>query len=112
MTTQDEIKIAYRGLLIIIVLGVLLLIMGTVITKCDKPANKEGWITYKRGLDNTIRTGIDGYYPSSTISMQDALPPSAPAFYLVPEYRLPYDWPRGFQTEYPVPHVEPLVSIN
>lgn len=108
MTTQDEIKKVYNGLFIIVALGVLFMVITSMVRSC-RGEGVEGWITYKRSPDNTIRTGIDGYYPSGSIS---GLPPSAPAFYLVPEYRLPYDWPRGFQTEYPVPHVEPLVSIN
>jgi hypothetical protein len=108
MTTQDEIKKVYHGLFIIVAIGVLFMLITSVVRSC-RGAGMEGWITYKRGPDNTIRTGIDGYYPSSVGSR---LPPSAPSFYLVPEYRLPYDWPRGFQTEYPVPHTEPLVSIN
>lgn len=108
MPVVDEIKTAYRGLFLIVTLGVLLLIISSVVRSC-RGEGVEGWITYKRGPDNTIRTGIDGYYPNGAMGN---LQPSAPAFYLVPEYRLPYDWPRGFQTEYPVPHVEPLVSIN
>jgi len=106
---SDDIKTIYRVLFVIVTLGVLLLVITSVVNSCRGESNKEGWITYKRGPDNTIRTGIDGYYPSGA---SGGYPPSAPAFYLVPEYRLPYDWPRGFQTEYPVPHVEPLVSIN
>ncbi len=106
MTTVDEIKKVYHGLFIIVALGVLFMIITSVVRSCQ---GIEGWITYKRGPDNSIRTGINGYYPSGT---SGGLPPSAPAFYLVPEYRLPYDWPRGFQTEYPVSHIEPLVSIN
>ena len=111
MTTTEEIKKVYHGLFIIVALGVLFMIITSIVRSC-RGEGIEGWITYKRGPDNTIRTGIDGYYPSSTSGMLGGLPPSAPAFYLVPEYRLPYDWPRGFQTEYPVPHMEPLVSIN
>ena len=89
------------------------MIITSVVHKCGSESNKEGWITYKRGLDNSIRTGIDGYYPSGSVNgLVNGLVPSAPAFYLVPEYRLPYDWPRGFQTNYPVPHVEPLVTTN
>ena len=107
MTTQDEIKKVYHGLFIIVTLGVLLMVITSVVRSCGGK-DIEGWITYKRGADNTIRTGIDGYYPSG----MNSLPQSAPAFYLVPEYRLPYDWPRGFQTNYPVPHVEPLVALN
>jgi hypothetical protein len=108
MTVADEIKIVYRWLFFVVVLGVLILVIGTIATGCKGESSKEGWLTYKRGMDNSIRTGIDGYYPNGV----NGLPPSAPAFYLVPEYRLPYDWPRGFQTSYPVEHVEPLVSLN
>jgi hypothetical protein len=109
MAIADEIKIVYRWVFFIVVIGVLAIIISAVATGCRGESQKEGWITYKRSLDNTIRTGLDGYYPNGNMN---GLPPSAPAFYLVPEYRLPYDWPRGFQTEYPIPHVEPLVSLN
>jgi hypothetical protein len=107
MTTSDDIKLAYRVVFYIVVFGVLLMIITSVVRKCEDNFS-EGWITYKRGPDNSIRTGIDGYYTNGV----NSLGPSAPAFYLVPEYRLPYDWPRGFQTNYPINHVEPLVALN
>lgn len=107
MTISDDIKLAYRVVFYIVVFGVLLMVITSVVRKCEDNFS-EGWITYKRGHDNSIRTGIDGYYPSGV----NSLGPSAPAFYLVPEYRLPYDWPRGFQTSYPIAHVEPLVALN
>lgn len=107
MHVSDDIKTAYRGLFFIVTLGVLLMIITSVVRSC-RGESVEGWLTYKRGPDNTIRTGIDGYYTNGV----NGLPPSAPAFYLVPEYRLPYDWPRGFQTSYPDTHVEPLVALN
>lgn len=107
MTITDEIKKVYHGLFIVVALGVLFMIITSVVRKCSD--SQEGWLTYKRGPDNSVRTGIDGHYPSSAASR---LVPSAPAFYLVPEYRLPYDWPRGFQTSYPIDHVEPLVALN
>jgi hypothetical protein len=110
MQVSDDIKTAYRGLFVIVTLGVLLLVITSVVRSCSGK-DVEGWMTYKRGPDNSIRTGIDGYYPDIMTGM-NGLQPSAPAFYLVPEYRLPYDWPRGFQTNYPVPHVEPLVALN
>ncbi len=107
MPVSDDIKSAYRGLFLIVTLGVLLMIITSVVRSCSGEV-VEGWLTYKRGPDNSVRTGIDGHYPNGATG----LPPSAPAFYLVPEYRLPYDWPRGFQTSYPVTHVEPLVTLN
>jgi hypothetical protein len=107
MAITDDIKLAYRGVFYIVVIGVALMIITGVIRKCGGDS-KEGWITYKRGPDNSVRTGIDGYYTNGI----NGLVPSAPAFYLVPEYRLPYDWPRGFQTSFPVDHVEPLVALN
>lgn len=108
MPVTDDIKTAYRGLFLIVTIGVLLLVITSVVRSC-RGEGVEGWITYQRSKDNTIRTGIDGHYPSGSMG---SLTPSAPAFYLVPEYRMPYDWPRGFQTNYPVPHIEPLVTIN
>ena len=66
MTTQDEIKKVYNGLFIIVAIGVLVMVITSVVRSCGGK-DVEGWITYKRGPDNTIRTGIDGYYPSGTV---------------------------------------------
>lgn len=104
MGLNDEIKIAYRAIFFLVALGVILLLLSSILRKCNTSNNTnttnntEPWINYKRGMDNQIRTGISG--------------DGAPAFYIVPEYRKPYDWPRGFFTNNPVPHIEPLVSIN
>lgn len=92
----EQIQSSYRVLFIIILIGLIILIITNISLKCDN--NKESWITYKRAPTNEIRTGISGN--------------GLPGFYIVDEYRLPYDWPRGFKTTFPVPHVEPLVTLN
>lgn len=55
--------------------------------------NKESWVNYTNIPFGEIRTGKD----------------CPIAFYERPEYRLPYRYPLGIATSYPVKHIAPLM---
>lgn len=115
MAVSDEIKLAYRGVFFLVLIGVIFIILGHIFTGCKSEfmnifaGNKENWINYQRDFTNEIRTGIDN---GNDVTDPNNRNDSAPGFYSRPIYRLPYDWPRGFMTNNPVPHVEPLVTLN
>lgn len=79
-------------LIIILLGGFVILLTLTIKTGCT--SKTEGWLNYVSIPFGRITTPYD--HPI--------------ALYPRPEYRLPYNWPVGVKTEFPIPHVAPLMS--
>jgi hypothetical protein len=87
---QEDIGKIYRVIFIIVLIGMAIILVRSIKLDCDK----EGWVTYSQYPYGATATGKD-----------DPL-----VFYNVPQYRLPYNWPFGFKTSYPVEHVAPILN--
>jgi hypothetical protein len=82
-------------LIIILLGGFVILLTLSVKSGCTHTKNiTEGWLNYVSIPFGRVTTPYD--HPI--------------ALYPRPEYRLPYNWPVGVKTEFPIPHIAPLMS--
>ena len=80
-------------LIVILLCGFVILLTLSVKTGCTPTRQgKEGWLNYISIPFGQVTTPYD--HPV--------------ALYPVTEYRLPYNWPVGVKSSFPIPHIAPL----
>jgi hypothetical protein len=88
---NNNINFIYKIILPLIL--IFITVMFVLGFKIKKKENNESWINYQNIPFGNIKTGKD-----------DPL-----IFYNRPQYRLPYRYPLGFKTSYPIKHITPFM---
>jgi hypothetical protein len=89
---HSHISVIYKKILPVILIFVL--VMFVLGFRFRNNSTKESWINYMNLPFGEVKTGVD----------------SPVGFYIRPEYRLPYRWPLGIKTSYPITHVAPFMN--
>jgi len=91
-TSSNSINVQISFIYKIILPSVLLFTLILFVLGFRMNTNNEKWVNYVNYPFGKVETGSD--CPLN--------------FYNRPEYRLPYRWPLGFKTSYPIKHITPL----